>query len=129
MKKNTFNGMSIGIPSIMIIMVTLCLLCFAGLSIVSANADLSLSKKLAQRTTDYYHACNEAQKDLSYALKKEPFEDSFSNIYIINDNQQLSVEAVLSASSEKPITITLWKIETIENPELDTSLSVLLGNQ
>ena len=78
MKRNRDFGLSIGAPSIVVIMVILCLVCFAGLSIVSANADLTLSRKLAERTSAYYQACNEAQEDLLEASKKEPLEDSFS---------------------------------------------------
>lgn len=54
MKRNRDFGLSIGAPSIVVIMVILCLVCFAGLSIVSANADLTLSRKLAERTSAYY---------------------------------------------------------------------------
>ena len=78
MKRNRDFGLSIGAPSIVVIMVIMCLVCFAGLSIVSANADLTLSRKLAERTSAYYQACNEAQEDLLEASKKEPLEDSFS---------------------------------------------------
>ena len=56
MKRNRDFGLSIGAPSIVVIMVILCLVCFAGLSIVSANADLTLSRKLAERTSAYYQA-------------------------------------------------------------------------
>ena len=93
MKRNRDFGLSIGAPSIVVIMVILCLVCFAGLSIVSANADLTLSRKLAERTSAYYQACNEAQEDLLEASKKEPLEDSFSCDYVMNENQILSVNA------------------------------------
>ena len=93
MKRNRDFGLSIGAPSIVVIMVILCLVCFAGLSIVSANADLTLSRKLAERTSAYYQACNEAQEDLLEASKKEPLEDSFSCDYVMNENQILSVSA------------------------------------
>ena len=61
-KKN--YGLNIGTSSVLIIIVILCLVCFAGLSITSANADYRLSQKLAERTTAYYSACNEAQQTL-----------------------------------------------------------------
>ena len=109
MKRNRDFGLSIGAPSIVVIMVILCLVCFAGLSIVSANADLTLSRKLAERTSAYYQACNEAQEDLWEASKKEPLEDSFSCDYVMNENQILSVNASFSqaTSGERTYTITL----------------------
>ena len=98
MKRNRDFGLSIVAPSIVVIMVILCLVCFAGLSIVSANADLTLSRKLAERTSAYYQACNEAQEDLLEASKKEPLEDSFSCDYVMNENQILSVNASFCCS-------------------------------
>lgn len=111
-------------------MVILCLVCFAGLSIVSANADLTLSRKLAERTSAYYQACNEAQEDLLEASKKEPLEDSFSCDYVMNENQILSVNASFleAASGERTYTITRWQVVTTQTPELDQSLPVFTGN-
>lgn len=47
------------------IFVILCLVSFATLSIVSANADNKLSSRVLERTTAYYNACNEAEISLS----------------------------------------------------------------
>ena len=58
-------GISVGSSSILIIIVILCLVCFAGLSIVSATADYKLSSRLAERTTKYYEASNLANKKLA----------------------------------------------------------------
>ena len=130
MKRNRDFGLSIGAPSSVVIMVILCLVCFAGLSIVSANADLTLSRKLAERTSAYYQACNEAQEDLLEASKKEPLEDSFSCDYVMNENQILSVNASFleTASGERTYTITRWQVVTTQTPELDQSLPVFTGN-
>src|SRR5699024_12402475 len=54
------NFLSTGTPSIVLIFVLLCLLTFSVLSVVSARADLNLSTKSADRTTEYYEAENEA---------------------------------------------------------------------
>ena len=43
MKRNRDFGLSIGAPSIVVIMVILCLVCFAGLSIVNENQILSVN--------------------------------------------------------------------------------------
>lgn len=51
---------STGTASIVLIFVLLCLLTFSVLSLVSARANLRLSQKSAQRTTDYYAAENAA---------------------------------------------------------------------
>lgn len=55
----------IGSSSILVIFVILCLVSFATLSIVSANADYKLSSKVLDRTTAYYIACNQAEQNLA----------------------------------------------------------------
>ncbi len=55
----------IGASSILLIFVTLCLVSFAVLSIVSANADKKLTDKVTDRTAEYYRACNTAESALS----------------------------------------------------------------
>ncbi len=54
-------GTGIGSSSILVIFVILCLVSFATLSIVSANADYKLSSKVLTRSVAYYEACNQAE--------------------------------------------------------------------
>ena len=60
--------LSTGTTSIVLIFVLLCLLTFSVLSVVSANADYRLSKKNADRTTEYYEAENRANDILLLSL-------------------------------------------------------------
>ena len=60
--------MNIGSASILLVFVILCLVSFAVLSIVSANADSRLSTRVLERTTAYYDACNQAD-DPEYRAK------------------------------------------------------------
>lgn len=60
---------STGTASIVLIFVMLCLLTFSVLSLVSAQANLRLSQKSADRTTAYYAAENEANEVLLSLLK------------------------------------------------------------
>ena len=146
MKGKKRYGLNIGTSSILIIIVILCLVCFSGLSITSANADYRLSKRLADRTTAYYDACNQAQNSLcmiSGALEdiyqesssKEDYEnkikrslqDLFIFSYPINENQilQVSVSPLYPDTAEGDfIQITSWQILNITTPELDNSLPV-----
>jgi len=75
MKKKRRFGINVGTSSIMLIFVILCLVSFATLSIVSAKVDYDLSKKLAERTTTYYSACNEGEEFLIY------FDNELRNAY------------------------------------------------
>lgn len=61
MKHKIKYSMPVGTSSILLIFMTLCLVCFATLSLANANADYRLSKKLADHTSAYYHAAAEAE--------------------------------------------------------------------
>ena len=67
--KKRFSGISfsngIGSSSLLVIFIILCLVSFATLSIVSANADYKLSNKVLERTTAYYEASNQAEQHLA----------------------------------------------------------------
>lgn len=103
-----------GTASILLVFVTLCLIAFAVLSLSSANADLRLSQKIAERNTLYYAAHNEAVQMLAetdealLALAKDaPDEDTFltrvrerfgserfTAAFPISERQDLRVEAL-----------------------------------
>lgn len=66
MKKKTFKaGMNVGSSSILVTFVLLCIVTFAALSFVSANADNKLAKQTAERISDYYIADNSAEVKLA----------------------------------------------------------------
>lgn len=139
-------GLNIGTSSLLIIIVILCLVCFSALSITSANADYRLSKRLADRTTAYYDACNQAQSSLCMisgilenlyqeSSSKEDYEnkikrslqDLFIFSYPINENQilQVSISPLYPDTVEGDfIQITGWQIINTVTPELDNSLPV-----
>lgn len=146
MKGKKRYGLNIGTSSILIIIVILCLVCFSGLSITSASADYRLSKRLADRTTAYYRACNQAQGSLAtlseklealyrqssskadYENKiKESLQDSLTFSYAISENQilQVSISPLYPDTAEGNfIEITGWQVINITTPELDNSLPV-----
>lgn len=67
-KKSGFSNsptINIGSSSLLMIFVVLCLVSFATLSIASAHADQKLSTKVADHSTAYYEACNQAETRIS----------------------------------------------------------------
>lgn len=126
MKKNRSFGLNIGASSILVIVVILSLVCFAGLSLASANADYQLSLKLANRTSAYYEASSAAYRAISAEKKEFSKENPFTYSYPINENQELQVEALIYPDSHD-YKIYKWQIVTIKEPELDNSLNLLLG--
>lgn len=66
MKKKTFSaGMNVGSSSILVTFVLLCLVTFAALSFVSANADNKLAKQTAERVSAFYAADCTAEINLA----------------------------------------------------------------
>jgi hypothetical protein len=128
-KKNKADsfGVNVGSSSILLIFVILCLVSFAVLSIVSANADKKLSSRVSDRTTAYYKACNQAEEILSgidtellkaYASssnEKEYFDTvgvNRSYNVSINDSQNLyvSLDILYPQSPDEPFySITAWQ--------------------
>ena len=150
MKGKKRYGLNIGTSSILIIIVILCLVCFSALSITSASADYRLSKRLADRTTAYYDACNQAQlylceisgelsglyqnstSEADYESKiKESMQDSLIFSCPINDNQFLQV-SISPLYPETPdgdfLHITGWQVINTVTPELNQSLPVFGSN-
>uniref|UniRef100_UPI004056D109 hypothetical protein n=1 Tax=Acetatifactor sp. TaxID=1872090 RepID=UPI004056D109 len=127
-KKELSFGLNIGSSSILMIFVLLCLICFSALAIISAKADSNLSRKVLERTTAYYNACNEAETALAgldntlasvYASTSNA-EEYFATVghnksYVIeiSDLQSLHVTIKIlypEASDDTFYSITSWQV-------------------
>lgn len=138
----SFNG-GIGSSSILVIFVILCLVSFATLSIVSANADYKLSTKILDRTTAYYAAVNQAESNLAnfdQTLQKVYAESDSEESYFatvgktksfmipISDLQSLEVEVVIlyPTSEDSPFyKVQTWQVVTVKELDYDTTLNVI----
>lgn len=143
MKNKNHYGINVGSSSILMIFVILCLVSFAALSIISANADYKLTDKIAVRTQAYYNACNEAEETLASldyvlheqyatAASKESYYASVgtnkSFVIQISDIQALQVDLTIMypASLEQPLyKIDSWQVITIGDLDYDDSLNVI----
>ena len=141
-KKQEFK-LNIGTASLLLVFIVLCLVTFATLSIVSSNADYKLSKKVAERTTAYYEACNKAQDSiaaLDNTLRKMYTSSADETSYFqtvgknksfavpISDIQTLSVTVDIlypSWADGAFYEIKAWQVLTTGELEYDNSLNVL----
>ena len=142
-KKKNFP-MNIGLSSILLIFVVLCLVSFSILSIVSANADKKLSLKVLNRTIAYYNACNEAETTLrdvdeqlhtiysssadtsSYLASISTLEQSYH--YPISDLQELEVTLnypVPESANDTFYEIISWKVINLQDVKYDEQLHVI----
>jgi len=125
-KKNLVPSSNIGIASLLVIFLILCLVVFAALSLSTARNDYNHSVNLAEHKTAYYEASNTSEKIVSIIAKegsdKAAINDELESEGIdvdvsvsggvatwsvpVSDTQSLSVE--LGCSDLK---IKKWKVE------------------
>ena len=147
MAKKKSYGISTGTSSLLVIIVILSLICFAGLSIVSASADYKLSQKLATRTSAYYQGTSDANQQLAslheafsqiyaestdadsyFAKIKESYADSLTYSYPISDTHSLkvAVHALYPENADGAFfAIDQFQIISTQELQLDESLPVL----
>lgn len=142
-RKSKGFGMNVGTSSILLIFVTLCLVSFATLSLVSANADRKLSTKVADRTVAYYNACNKAEESIagidatlrqvySQVENKDEYfaQVGYSKTYAIPISELQTLNVHLSIlypenSSGSFYEINTWKIITTGALDYDDKLPVI----
>lgn len=141
-RKNRQFGINVGSSSILLIFVILCLISFATLSMVTANADRKLSEKILDRTLAYYEACNQAEAALAdtdrtlaavYA-SAESEEAYFSTVgrsksyaIPISGLQSLDIQIAINyprQEGETFYTITRWRVITTGELEYQSTLPV-----
>lgn len=95
---------NVGSSSILLIFVILCLISFATLSIVSANADAKLSNRVAERTSAYYTACNQVQADIA------SMDDTLAAVYADCLDEE---DYYLAVGHKKSYTIPMSDLQTL----------------
>lgn len=137
MSKRNRSVLSVGISSILMVFVVLCLITFAVLALSSAKADLKYSEQTAERTKQYYEAemrANQQLVEIDAQLQEQYNKDSmevgkritFSET--INDTSLLEVELEVLDPKEadgQRYRIERWQSVSSENWEPDMSLPVM----
>lgn len=106
---------NVGSSSILLIFVILCLISFATLSIVSANADAKLSRRVEERTTAYYEACNQAQEDIA------GLDNTLASVYADSFDED---EYFMAVGHKKTYSVTISDLQT-----LSVTLDILYPQQ
>ena len=88
------TGLGVGVSSILVIFVLLCLVTFATLSLVSARADRNLSQKAVDHTLEYYTASNQAEQILAQANTRSSVADCAAQASSSAEYQTLAVSAL-----------------------------------
>lgn len=144
MSKQTSFKLNIGLSSILLIFVVLCLVSFAILSLVSANADKKLSMKMLERSTIYYNACNQFESDCAklynelYTAYSQGYNESeyfqaigeskLTYTYPLSDLQTLEITVELlypHSISDTFYRVCSRKVVTDDTVVYDTHLNVI----
>ena len=91
MKKNNSSFINLGFSSIVMVFIMICLVTFATLSVLTAHSDYRLSKKLADKTTAYYHADTMARNMI------EHIDNKLYGIYLTSSSASSFVEGIQAA--------------------------------
>lgn len=140
-KKNSVN-VNLGTSSILLIFFVLSLMSFSVLSLSSALSDKKLTDKTADKTTNYYDACNEMQlilKDYDDKCFEAYKASSDESAYLssLNENETFTLEAnetqdlVVTVKPTYPkgkddslFAIISWKLVEAREPAIDYSIPV-----
>ena len=114
MKKIHFS--SFGVTTILMAFVMICIITFSTLTLVTANSDYKLSKKVADKNEEYYKAEAEAYAKLEEidetcldlygeALDANEYYQLLSERYSLDEDQTLSY--TVAAGESQTLTVTL----------------------
>ena len=144
MRNKSQFSMNIGLPSILLIFVVLCLVSFGVLSLVSANSDRKLSQKILSRSATYYETCNQAEDmladiqnqlkdaylscidEISYWKAIENIPTNFT--FPVSDLQNLQISLIYLYPDTKDgdfFQVETWQVVTTSELEYDEQLHVI----
>jgi len=97
---------SIGLPMLIVVFVSICLVSFSGIAYSTARSSLEKSTGVMKRTKDYYEACNEAETTLS-SMKEIPEEETTYTFPFGINMEELQV-TIVPDDSGKSYRIKKW---------------------
>jgi len=129
-KEKHYTFSSFGFSTILLIFVSLCILTFGVLAIVTANADLKLSKKVAEKSKGYHQAEETSYEYLTQV--EEILHQAYDTKTGADYDREVS-EALgqlefgfLAESDESSGTIIYgWEVSITDNQLLSVSLEIL----
>ncbi len=144
--KTSYPPIHMGTSLMLVIFIILCMIVFAVLSLSSSLKDYDYSQKNAQRTTNYYEACNQAEKSIAdihqLLTSSSSFESALDKIedlgYVavsddhlaqfhvaIDDNEFLQVVLDLKPANGDDYRIATWKSVSSDEWDGNQTLPVL----
>lgn len=121
-RSKQFSFINIGLSSLLVIFLVLCLTTFSLLSLSSAKSDYSQSRKLADHRSDYYSASSEAEITVS---RIDSVLEDISAGYG-SSNYKATLEKELEGLSADIVSLTL---ETSSDGNLEISFEIPIDDR
>ena len=143
-KKQESPFVNLGISSLLVVFLVLCLVIFSALSLAGANSNMAFSQRLADRKTVYYNACSQAERVLDIVdrrLSENGFESDFSDLGLTRQNdlltfsvpvgegQELCVSLHLTPGGKHYYEIDAWKITAVPSSYEETLPLMTMGGE
>ena len=122
------NKVNIGITSLILIFIVLCLSTFALLSLSSAKGDLNLAERNARAVTGYYEADTKGQQWVAEQNRKFQAGKPVSTDIPVGQGQSLHIDLVEGESHDR-YEIGAWYIYDSGEFEIDSRLQVWTGSE
>ncbi|MFW5677207.1 MAG: hypothetical protein ACOCNL_13245, partial [Acetivibrio ethanolgignens] len=124
--KNTFSFVNIGLSSLLVVFLVLCLTTFALLSLSSAKSDYSLSRNIAEHRTNYYSASYKAEEILAHLddVMDETYKAAGTENYISSLIQALKSETLITFYEENGSYFIFYQIPSSDSQVLSVKLQI-----
>ena len=109
---------SIGLPMLIVVFVSICLFSFSGIAYSTARNNYEQSRKVAERTKNYYSACNLAEAELA-AMTGVPEAETTYSFPFGTGMEELQVTVSSNAAGDD-YEITGWVVSDTASWEAPT---------
>lgn len=112
---------TIGISSMLVVFIVLCLVTFSCLSLSTAKSDYDFALKNAQHKTAYFEACSKAEDKIRGSLEGKTDDTSWT--VPIDDKQALKVE--ISPAAANQYTIKKWQVVSTVKRDYNQNMNLI----
>ena len=135
---------NLGLSSLMVVFLVLCLAIFSALTLSGANSSMAFSQRMADRETAYFAACSRAEEILDVLderLSETGADSDFSDLGVVSqgdrlyftvplsEGQVLSVSLRLTPGGKHYYEIESWKTVASLETKTDTLPLMTIGGE
>lgn len=124
MKNKSFRPFTnIGFSTILLAFSMICIVTFSALSLLTANSDYQLSKKVAAKSTAYYIAEEKAYRTIA------AIDHQLQQLYFSTHTEKEFCKQALSTLSKLSLDNTSLELETVDDKTLTCQFSEIISDR